>query len=114
MIELCRRGDLDATGAKEVVVARDGKPLRLVVVKHGAELRAYVNLCPHARMRLDWKPDQFLDRSGQFLFCANHVAYFDLDTGACLRGPPKGKRLTPVTIICRDDTILTDPAALPT
>lgn len=114
MIELCRRGDLDPTGAKEVVLDRDGRPLRLVVVKCGEGFRAYVNSCPHARMRLNWKPDRFLDRTGAYLFCDNHVATFDIDTGACLRGPPKGKSLTPVTIVCRDDIILTDPAALPT
>jgi nitrite reductase/ring-hydroxylating ferredoxin subunit len=113
LLVLCRRQDLEPTGGKEVVLTLGGRTVSLAVVKHGPEVRAYLNLCPHARMKLNWKPDRFFDRTGQFLFCDNHVATFDVGTGACLRGPPKGKALTPVPVTCDGEAVFLDPGALP-
>lgn len=112
-ISLCRPADLDATGAKEVIVHVNGVRHSVVVVKDGAAIRAYVNSCPHARTPLNWAEDKFFDLSGTYLLCATHGAAFDIGSGRCMRGPAKGQSLTPVPVRLENDEIVTDVAALP-
>jgi nitrite reductase/ring-hydroxylating ferredoxin subunit len=110
---LCRVNDLAATGAKEIVLVVDGARYAVVVVKHDVAIRAYINSCPHARMPLNWQEDKFFDLSGTYLMCFNHGAAFDIGTGVCVRGPAKGRALTPVAIRLENDRIVTDLARWP-
>ncbi|MBL8642561.1 MAG: Rieske 2Fe-2S domain-containing protein [Rhodospirillaceae bacterium] len=99
--ELCQLADLEATGAKEIVfIDEPGARTSVFVVKHGGTVRGYVNSCPHARLPLNFRDDQFFDVTKQYILCANHAAYFDIQTGQCVRGPCKGKSLQdfPVTV----------------
>jgi len=105
---LCLRADLDATGAKEVVVDVNGARTSIVVVKDGSGIRAYINSCPHARTPLNWQEDKFFDLSGTYLLCASHGAAFDIATGRCIRGPAKGQGLTAVAVQVEDDRIVAD------
>jgi nitrite reductase/ring-hydroxylating ferredoxin subunit len=95
---LCRLTDLDATGGKEIVLNHDGERISVFVVKHGTGVVGYVNSCPHARLPLNWRDDHFFDITGLYLFCANHSAAFDVQTGQCVRGPCKGQSLTPYPV----------------
>lgn len=90
---LCALEELDATGAKEIVFDDNGTRTSVFVVKYGGAIHGYVNSCPHARLPLNWRDDQFFDVTGLYLLCANHSAYFDIQTGQCVRGPCKGKAL---------------------
>ena len=103
---LCQISDLDPTGAKEVVLDQDGARLAVFIVKCGAEIRGYVNSCPHARLPLNWRDDAFFDISRTFLFCANHGAHFDVMTGLCLRGPCKGQSLAPFPVAIDGQTVV--------
>jgi nitrite reductase/ring-hydroxylating ferredoxin subunit len=104
---LCALSDLDATGAKEIVLTRDGARVPVFVIKWAGGIRGYVNSCPHVRLPLNWREDAFFDVTGSFLFCANHGAHFDAGTGACLRGPCKGKSLTPFPVRIDGNNIVT-------
>ncbi|MGE4063840.1 MAG: Rieske (2Fe-2S) protein [Rhodospirillaceae bacterium] len=95
---LCRLADLEATGAKELVIEDAGIRHRIFVVRHEAGAAAYFNACPHARLPLNAAPDVFVDFSGSFLFCANHGAHFEVATGRCIRGPCKGESLRPLPV----------------
>lgn len=95
---LCRFADLEPTGAKEVVFDHDGARVSVFVVKHGGQVLGYVNSCPHARLPLNWRDDQFFDVTHQYLLCANHSALFDIGSGQCVRGPCKGQSLTPYPV----------------
>jgi nitrite reductase/ring-hydroxylating ferredoxin subunit len=98
---LCSLADLDATGAKEIVLDDGGVRLPVFVVRHGDAVLGYVNSCPHARLPLNWRDDVFFDVTRSYLLCANHGAHFDIDSGDCIRGPCKGKSLTryPVRVV---------------
>lgn len=104
---LCRLEDLDATGAKEIVLNKDGARVPVFVLKYSEHILGYVNSCPHVRLPLNWTEDVFLDISGTYLFCANHGATFDVMTGLCQRGPCKGKSLTPFPVRVEGDDIVT-------
>ena len=97
---LCALADLAATGAKEITLLKEGAPYPILVVKDAGGVRAFENLCPHARLPLNTEADKFFDVSRTVLVCVNHGAHFDPFTGVCLRGPCKGERLRvfPVTI----------------
>jgi len=95
---LCRLDDLDATGAKEIVLDDYGVRLPVFVVRYNGRILGYVNSCPHVRLPLNWKPDSFFDFSQTYLFCVNHGAHFDVETGNCLRGPCKGQSLRPFPV----------------
>ncbi len=95
---LCHALDLDATGAKEIVLEQNGARVSVFVVKNGEEVLGYVNACPHARLPLNWREDMFFDLSGRYLLCANHGAHFDIATGKCVRGPCVGQSLTPLSV----------------
>ena len=103
---LCRLDDLDATGAKEIVLNKDGARVPGFVLKYREHILGYVNSCPHVRLPLNWAPDVFLDISGTYLFCANHGATFDVMTGLCKRGPCRGQSLTPFPVRVEGDEIV--------
>jgi nitrite reductase/ring-hydroxylating ferredoxin subunit len=105
MILLCRLADLEATGAKEIIVEDAGVRRAVFVVRHTGGVSAYVNACPHAGLPLNSAPDVFLDFSGSFLFCANHGAHFEPAGGKCLRGPCKGESLKSFPIRVEDGKI---------
>jgi nitrite reductase/ring-hydroxylating ferredoxin subunit len=105
---LCRLADLDATGAKEIVLSKDGGRYPVFVARVGDRIVGYENACPHARLPLNFKDDAFFDISRTFLFCANHGAHFDALTGACLRGPCKGQSLKPYPVRLDGDWIVTE------
>ncbi|MGE3334811.1 MAG: Rieske (2Fe-2S) protein [Rhodospirillaceae bacterium] len=102
---LCRLADLEATGAKEIIVEDAGIRRAIFVVRHEGRVMAYFNACPHARLPLNSAPNIFFDFSRSFLFCANHGAHFEPGSGKCLRGPCKGESLKSFPIRLEDDKI---------
>jgi nitrite reductase/ring-hydroxylating ferredoxin subunit len=69
------------------------------VVRYQGKAHAYVNQCAHVSVELDWNQGEFFDRNKDYLVCATHGAHYAPDTGYCVFGPCKGKRLQslPVT-----------------
>ena len=94
---LIRLADWPPEGLSETEVAIDGEPQSLVLLRRGDELKAWLNICPHAGRRLDWAPGKFLVDKGR-LVCAAHGASFDLGNGECVAGPCRGASLTPVAV----------------
>ncbi len=80
------------------------------VVRDGDRYFAYLNLCPHQGVALDWDNEQFLDIDGELIQCAMHGALFSIDTGICLAGPCHGEHLIPIHThiedgwLCASDT----------
>ena len=72
----------------------------LVVVRKYGQVHAWLNLCPHRQVPLNWQPDAFLDDSASLLRCAHHGALFLIDSGECVSGPCTGESLVPID--CRE------------
>jgi nitrite reductase/ring-hydroxylating ferredoxin subunit len=70
----------------------------LFAVRRGAQVRVYVNSCPHLKVGLDWVEDKFLSTDGSVIVCAMHGALFQIDDGLCTFGPCYGSRLEAVKI----------------
>jgi len=85
-------------GAARGFDPRDDGEDPLFVVRHGDELYAYRDRCPHEGARLPWQRDRYLNRDGSRIICYAHGAEFDIASGRCLLGPCLGQTLEPVRL----------------
>ena len=99
-ISLCACDELQDPGSKGVTLEYDTRLFDLFVVRHGDEVRVYLNSCPHTGGPLDWAPDQFLSIDRRHIQCATHDALFRWEDGVCMAGPCAGEVLTalPATV----------------
>ena len=116
---VCALHELDDPGARGFTMGRGDWPLRGFVVRRGAELRAYVNHCPHAGHALNAQPHCFLAPVMPLIQCSSHGALFEMETGLCLAGPCPGARLRPIElriergyVLVADDVELSEPPDL--
>lgn len=104
-MRLSALNDIDDGGFAEVEATIDGDAESLVLYRVGDEVRAWLNVCPHAGRRLDWAPGQFLKSKDGHLVCAAHGASFELDRGDCVAGPCRGDALRAVQVQVRDGEV---------
>ena len=72
---------------------RDGKTTGGFLVLHEGQVHAYVNLCPHIAISLDFGDGIVMGASKKFIECQVHGAQFLPESGECFWGPPVGQRL---------------------
>ncbi|HEY0332130.1 MAG TPA: Rieske (2Fe-2S) protein [Stenotrophomonas sp.] len=92
-------------GFIEVEAMLDGDAESLILYRQGDQVRAWLNVCPHAGRRLDWAPGQFLKSAAGHLVCAAHGASFELEHGQCVAGPCRGDSLRTVAVTIRDGQV---------
>jgi len=76
-----------------------GIPAPGFVVRWNGHVYAYLNECQHIPIELDYNEGDFWDLSRQYLICATHGAYYKPDTGLCLGGPCRGRRLAKLHVV---------------
>ncbi len=104
--ELARLEALPDQGFHAVTAVLDGDAETLVLYRDGDQVRAWLNVCPHAGRALDWAPGQFLKSREGHLVCAVHGASFELQGGVCVAGPCRGDALRAVPVQVRDGRVL--------
>ena len=87
----------------ETMIGDDAESL--ILHRDSGEVRAWLNVCPHAGRRLDWAPGQFLKSKDGHLVCAAHGASFELVRGDCIAGPCRGDSLRGVPVEIRDGEV---------
>ncbi len=92
---LCRIEDVPDGGVRELSRQIAGEQASLLVLRRGARVEVFLNVCPHAGRPLNWAPGRFLVEQG-LLICAAHGASFEIPDGLCIGGPCRGSRLQPV------------------
>lgn len=102
---LCRLQQLPDGGALAAEADLGEGPEALVVLRRGDEVRAFLNVCPHAGRRLDWAPGRFLIDAG-LLVCAAHGASFSIPDGRCVGGPCRGSTLSEVPVAVVDGAVV--------
>ncbi len=103
---VCRVSDLNDQGARGFTIGAGDWPLRGFVVRVGAEIRGYINDCPHAHHPLNLRPHRFLTADGALIVCASHGALFEKLTGVCVAGPCAGAYLRSVPLRIADGFVL--------
>ena len=94
----------DSLHEVEAVLDREAESLLLYRTAEG-DVRAWLNVCPHAGRRLDWAPGKFLRTKEGLLVCAAHGASFELTNGVCVAGPCRGEALRQVDVEVRGDAV---------
>ena len=106
--DLCAVTDIADPGAISVVVGADLNRADIVVLRHGDDIRAYVNSCPHAGTPLETFDGRFFDADDPgILVCSTHGARFRRQDGFCISGPCQGLSLRPVPVRLRDGRVAT-------
>lgn len=93
-------------GFAEIEALIGGDAESLILHRNGANVRAWLNVCPHAGRRLDWAPGKFLKSKEGHLICAAHGASFELERGDCVAGPCRGDSLRAVAVEVRDGQVV--------
>ncbi len=96
---LCRLADIGDRDSRAFTITLSGAEREIFAVRLGDEVFAYVNVCPHRQMPLNWKPDVFLAYDKSRILCIMHAATFDIREGHCLTGPCPGQSLESVPIV---------------
>ncbi len=90
---------------KEKANDPEGMPLTGFVFLDSGQPKAYLNICPHLGIELNWMPGRFMDADNLFIQCSTHGALFKPGTGECIAGPCQGDALTMLEVRQSDDTI---------
>lgn len=100
-VRLCALAELADPGAKGFRFRHDRFLFAGFVVRQGAELRGYVDSCPHNGWPLAVMDDRYLTADGARIICAAHGAVFRPLDGVCVGGPCADDRLGawPVAVI---------------
>lgn len=96
--EICDLQDIPDGSAKGFCVETAGGEREILIVRKQGRIHGYLNRCPHTGVNLEWKPDHFLDNSGQLIQCSTHGARFRIEDGYCIHGPCRGDSLQSLTI----------------
>ena len=83
---------------REVAFGPEHDELSMFIVRRGAAVFGYVNVCPHFSLKLNYKRDQFTTRDGGEIMCSMHYALFRIDDGMCIEGACEGRALDPVPL----------------
>ena len=103
---LCRLEEIPDGGCRELRFGPDDTALSLLLSRRGAQVRAYVNCCPHFSLPLNARPNEFVLMGGDRIMCAWHSAVFQLADGQCLQGPAQGMGLEAVPVRVVEGQIL--------
>jgi nitrite reductase/ring-hydroxylating ferredoxin subunit len=98
-VPLCASEALQEGGLAHVFdLLEHGQPARGFVLRFQGQVVGYLNQCAHVPAEMDWKAGQFLDDSGQWIICSIHGAVYEPDSGHCVGGPCRGRRLKPLQV----------------
>ncbi|MGB9429553.1 MAG: Rieske (2Fe-2S) protein [Gammaproteobacteria bacterium] len=103
---VCALADIPDPGARGFSPPGARFPDEYFLVRRGAALYAYRNVCPHAGNFLNWKADAFLTRDETLIMCSAHGALFDPATGQCVAGPCVGRSLQPIPVEVADGLVV--------
>jgi nitrite reductase/ring-hydroxylating ferredoxin subunit len=103
---LCELQAIPDGGCRELRFGPDAAAFNLLLHRHGAQVRAYVNSCPHFSVPLNAHPGQFVLLEQRRIMCAWHCSVFDLDNGHCIDGPARGMSLEPVPVRLEHERIV--------
>ena len=93
-----RTDELSHGTTKKFRLRCHGRTVECLLVGYEKNIFAYVNLCCHICLSMDWVDNQFFTEDRRHIVCANHGATYEPTTGECIWGPCLGEFLQSVPI----------------
>lgn len=94
--------------SKKFMVHRKDRSTEAFLVKKDGRLFAYLNLCRHWTVGLDFDDNDFFSEDGEWIVCKNHGAIYNPVTGECASGPCGGAALYNVPLILKEGFVYAD------
>lgn len=101
---LCALTEIPEQGGHEVCFGEGRENFRILLLRHGDQVRSYLNFCPHFSLPLNYEPQTFVTLDG-LIMCAHHTAFFSIDDGRCVDGPCLGDGLISLPTYYQGDDI---------
>lgn len=87
-------------------IPADFEATPILILRAGDQVKAYVNVCPHAGRPLSLPSGKTLVSEEKFVICPFHGASFEIETGACVGGPAGKSSLKPVAVTIDGDQVV--------
>jgi nitrite reductase/ring-hydroxylating ferredoxin subunit len=79
------------------------QPFRLLLLRSGAQVSAFVNRCPHFGVPLAAQQSQLLFKPHTSITCNVHYSRFRWSDGVCVAGECMGEGLLPLPLVVSAD-----------
>ncbi|HJT24818.1 MAG TPA: Rieske 2Fe-2S domain-containing protein [bacterium] len=110
LLKIAAMDELKNGGSKKFVIHRSDRSTEAFLIKTNGKFYAYLNLCRHWTVGLDFDDNEFFSEDGEWLVCKNHGAIYSPATGDCASGPCGGAALYGVPLIEKDGFLYADVA----
>ncbi len=94
--------DLKNGQSKKFILQRPDRKTEAFLIKIKNNYHAYLNLCRHWTVGLDFDDNDFFSEDSEWIVCKNHGALYHPVTGQCESGPCGGASLYQVPILEKD------------
>ncbi len=107
-LKVAALGELKEGQSKKFVLKRKDRSTEAFVIKKGGKHYAYLNLCRHWLVGLDFDDSEFFSEDKEWLVCKNHGALYEPATGFCAGGPCGGAGLYRVPLVEKKEDLYAD------
>ncbi|MCC6349974.1 MAG: Rieske 2Fe-2S domain-containing protein [Candidatus Eisenbacteria bacterium] len=97
-VRIARSASLHEGDGLRFRVTLDGLAYDAFAVRWRGAVHAYLNVCRHESLPLDFGDGRFFDEAFDALVCCHHGARYAPDTGRCQGGPCAGGTLTALAV----------------
>jgi nitrite reductase/ring-hydroxylating ferredoxin subunit len=91
--KIALRDELKDGRTKKFTIRRADRITEAFLIRRGGDYYAYLNLCRHWMVGLDYDDNDFLTEDGNWVVCKSHGALYRPQTGECESGPCNGAAL---------------------
>jgi nitrite reductase/ring-hydroxylating ferredoxin subunit len=95
---LAHRDQLREHATLSIQVDSEAGALPVLLVVSGGTVRAFINICPHQDLPLDYRGANVISADGTMLRCSNHDAAFSIEDGSGVQGLGVGRKLGVIPI----------------
>lgn len=108
LLKIAKTNELKNGESKKFSISRSDRSTEAFLVKTNNKFYAYLNLCRHWTVGLDFDDNEFFSEDGEWLVCKNHGAIYNPVTGECASGPCGGAALYTVPLVEKEGVLYAD------
>ena len=105
LLKIASLDELKNGESKKFKIKRSDRDTESFLIKKDGKYFAYLNLCRHWTVGLDFDDNEFFSKDKTWLVCKNHGAVYNPETGICESGPCGGAGLYKVPLLEKNGSI---------
>ena len=108
LLKIIQASDLGEGKSVKFEIERPDRTTEAFLIKKKGVYYAYLNLCRHWTVGLDFDDNEFFSEDREWLVCKNHGAIYNPLSGQCESGPCGGASLYRVPLVQKEGAIYAD------